>query len=216
MSTSKGYFDRIGADWDGMQESFFSERVRTRAFEVAEIVSGRRAVDLGAGTGFVTGGLLERGLHVIAVDQSAVMLKALRAKFPETAALDCRSGDAEKIPVDDACVDYCFANMLLHHVDNPQQAIQEMARIVRPGGRVVVTDLDAHDHQFLREEHHDRWMGFPRKDIQQWFREAGLMDVQVESVGETCCATSCAGESAAVSIFLGIGTVPGSILDEPC
>ena len=118
MNTSKEYFDTIGAGWDRLQQSFFSDRVRERAFQVAAIEPGRAAADLGAGTGFITGGLLGAGLRVIAVDRSKPMLDGLRAKFPDVEALDCRSGDAEQLPVDDASVDYCFANMSLHHIEN--------------------------------------------------------------------------------------------------
>ena len=208
MSTSKNYFDGIGAGWDRMQEDFFSEGVRERAFQVAEVESDRSAVDLGAGTGFITGGLLERGLRVIAVDQSAVMLDALRAKFSKTAKLDCRSGDAEQIPVDDACVDYCFANMCLHHVERPPQAIREMYRILKPGGRAVITDLDRHDHEFLRTEQHDRWMGFERDDVRGWFEESGFSNVDVSGIDEECCTSSEGEETASISIFVASGKKP--------
>ena len=103
-------------------------------------------------------------------------------------------------------MDFCFANMLLHHVEAPRVAIREMARVVRPGGRVVVTDMDEHDHEFLRSEQHDRWLGFRREEIRRWFRDAGLTEVRVEDLGETCCATACDGSAAAVSIFLAMGT----------
>lgn len=208
MNTSKEYFDTIGADWDRMQETFFSERVRVRAFQVAVIEPDRAAVDVGAGTGFITGALLGRGLRVIAVDQSPTMLEALRAKFPDTDALDCRIGDAEHLPVDDASVDYCFANMCLHHVERPAQAIREMVRILKPGGKIVITDLDSHDHAFLLTEHHDRWMGFDRDDIRHWFRETGLDDVSVEGIDEECCTTSLGGACAAIGIFVAAGTKP--------
>lgn len=59
-------------------------------------------------------------------------------------------------------MNYVFANMCPHHVENPPEAIREMARVVQPGGRLVITDLEPHDFTFLREEHHDRWMGFAR------------------------------------------------------
>ncbi|HXV76805.1 MAG TPA: methyltransferase domain-containing protein [Candidatus Polarisedimenticolaceae bacterium] len=205
MSGSKEYFDAIGAGWDRMQQSFFSERIRERAFAIAGVQAGRLAADLGAGTGFVTGGLLERGLRVIAVDQSPAMLATLRAKFPDA---DCRGGDAAALPIDDDRVAYCFANMFLHHVDDPPRAIGEMARVTAPGGRIVVTDLDLHQHEFLRVEHHDRWMGFARADVERWFRAAGLTEVHIACLDERCCACSEAGEQAAIGIFAASGTKP--------
>jgi ubiquinone/menaquinone biosynthesis C-methylase UbiE len=206
VSNSKEYFDNIGATWDRMREGFFSERVRERAFRIAEIEPGHAALDLGAGTGFITSGLLDRGLRVVAVDQSPAMLEALRAKFPDADSLDCRRGDAEHVPVDDVSVDYCFANMCLHHVERPPRAINEMVRILKPGGKVVVTDLDSHDHDFLRTEHRDRWMGFDRDEIRRWFREAGLDGVSVEGIDEECCTTERDGTPASISIFLALGT----------
>ena len=95
-----------------------------------------------------------------------------------------------------------FANMYLHHVPAPGEAVKEMARTLRPGGRLVITDLDAHDFESLREG----WMGFERSDLERWFREAGLSGVSMEDVGEHCGAESARGtESASVSIFAASG-----------
>jgi len=214
--SSRAYFDGIGAGWDRMREGFFPDHVRERALAVAAVEAGRLAVDLGAGTGFLTEALLARGVDVIAVDQSQVMLDALRGKFPRAtsppaasmpdhARLDCRTGEAEQLPIDDASVDYCLANMFLHHVERPAVAIAEMARILKPGGIAVITDLDAHRHTWLRDEHHDRWMGFDRLDIGAWLRDAGLGNVRVGDIGDRCRATSTAGDDAAISIFIASG-----------
>jgi SAM-dependent methyltransferase len=106
-------------------------------------------------------------------------------------------------------VDYVFANMFLHHVDSPPAAIREMARILKPGGRLVITDLDRHDFDFLRTEHCDRWMGFDRPDVARWLSVAGLVDVNIDCVGENCCAASQSGcGDAFVSIFVASGTLP--------
>jgi len=208
MSTSKNYFDAIGGDWDDLQQSFFSERVRIRAFQVAAIEPGKTAADVGAGTGFITGGLLDQGLRVISIDQSLKMLDALRGKFPSAESLDCRVGDAEQLPIEDASVDYCFANMCLHHVDHPERAIVEMTRILKPGGKAIITDLDSHEHTFLLTEHHDRWLGFERDKVLQWFRDAGLENVRIDGIDEECCTASHGDERAAISIFVASGTNP--------
>ncbi len=210
MNPSQGYFDRVAARWDRMRESFFSAAVRERALAVAGVRPGRVAADIGAGTGFMAEGLLLRGLRVIAIDPSAAMRDQLARKFAGTEGLELREGTAEALPLPDASVDYAFANMCLHHVEHPPRAIREMARILRPGGVLVVTDLDEHRFEFLRTEHHDRWLGFRREEVARWFREAGLVDVRVECAGEDCCARACSGDAyARVSIFLASGRKPG-------
>jgi ubiquinone/menaquinone biosynthesis C-methylase UbiE len=189
-----------------MREGFFSEAVREKAFFVAGVIPGKLAADIGAGSGFVTEGLIKSGIRAIAVDRSEAMLEEMRRKFGEGAAVEYRIGKAESLPLEERSVDYVFANMCLHHVESPSAAIREMARILKPGGRLVITDLDRHDFDFLRTEHCDRWMGFDRPDVARWFAEAGLVDVKIDCVGENCCASSQSGcGEAAVSIFVASG-----------
>ena len=203
---SKTYFDQVAPLWQQLQQSFFSEEVREKAFAAADIQAGQIAADIGAGAGFITEGLLARGLRVIAVDQSEAMLEQMRSKFAGSAKLDLRLGSAENLPIENHEVDCAFANMYLHHVPQPPQAIAEMARIMKSGGRLVITDLDKHSYQFLKTEHHDRWLGFKRETVRRWFEEAGLKEVSVVGVGQNCCATSsCGGECASVGIWVARG-----------
>jgi ubiquinone/menaquinone biosynthesis C-methylase UbiE len=199
---SKDYFDNVAPQWDEMRESFFSSAVRDKALAIIDARPGKIAGDIGAGSGFITEGLIRAGVQVIAVDQSETMLGVIKQKFEGTRCLDCRVGNAERLPIADATVDYAFANMSLHHVDSPQQAILEMARILKPRGKLVIADLDKHAFEFLKEEHHDRWMGFEAGEIRQWLAGAGLINIVIESAGETCCAQSeCGSEHARITIF---------------
>lgn len=200
------YFDAIAGQWDSMRSQLFSDEVRESALKLADVQAGRTAADIGAGTGFLTEGLLRNGLHVIAVDHSSEMLLRLRRKFVDTGRLRVRQGESELLPIDDGSVDYVFANMYLHHVESPGDAIREMARILRPSGTMVITDADEHTHEFLRVEHHDRWLGFKHDDVRRWFLEAGLKDVAVQGIGQKCRATSNArGETTAIRIFAASG-----------
>jgi ubiquinone/menaquinone biosynthesis C-methylase UbiE len=208
--SSKDYFDQVAGQWDTMRTAFFSDAVREKAYAVAGVKAGMLAADIGAGSGFITEGLLRGGVHVVCVDQSEAMLREMRRKFPD-ADIDLRLGQAESLPLADASVDLVFANMYLHHVERPAQAIAEMSRLLKPGGRLVITDLDEHTFEFLRTEQHDRWLGFPRLDVRLWFEQAGLVNVVVDCVGENCCAGSnCGGETATVSIFVACGVKPGA------
>lgn len=202
---SEEYFDQVANQWDRMRQNFFSESVREKALTVAGVQPGQLAADIGAGSGFITEGLLASGLGVIAVDRSGAMLAELKARLG-SAEIDCRVGESAALPIADGAVDHAFANMYLHHVESPADAIREMARILKPGGRLVITDLDEHTFAFLRDEHHDRWMGFQRGDVRRWFEEAGLKNVIVDCAGSNCCAQSETGEASAnISIFVAAG-----------
>ena len=111
MMSSNAYFNTVASDWDRMRSSFFSPAVRDKALTVALLEPGAWAGDIGAGTGFITEGLLARGVKVIAVDPSEDMLEQMRAKFGEGAGAVYRTGTAEQLPIDDACLDAVFANM---------------------------------------------------------------------------------------------------------
>lgn len=200
---SCGYFDSVAEEWDKMRSDFFSEKIREEAVKKSGIRSGNSAADIGAGTGFITEELLRNGIAVTAVDQSDEMLSIIQEKYPNVAAV---KGSGENLPIVDGSVDYAFANMYLHHVEEPAKAIQEMTRIIKSGGKVVITDLDTHDFEFLKTEQYDRWMGFDRNDIKKWFENAGLKNIKIECTGEECCADSACGcTSAKISVFIAYG-----------
>ncbi|MBI4670447.1 MAG: class I SAM-dependent methyltransferase [Chloroflexi bacterium] len=206
--SSLSYFNQVATQWDNLRQSFFSDAVRDKALDAAQVQSGALAADLGAGSGFITEGLVARGVRVIAVDQSDAMLHVMSAKFADEkfadrAAIEFRRGDADTLPIADGECDYVFANMYLHHTADPAHAIAEMARVLKPNGVVVITDADAHNFEFLREEQHDRWLGFARADIHKWFEQAGLRNIEVRDAEEKCCSTSnCETTRAEINIFL--------------
>jgi len=98
-----------------------------------------------------------------------------------------------------------LANMVLHHAPDPPRAISEMARALKPGGTLVITDADTHTHEWLRTEQHDRWLGFDRADIARWFRDAGLDNVSVNDTHELCSPSSQCGTKTAITIFIAQG-----------
>ena len=83
----------------------------------------------------------------------------------------------------DNSVDAAFANMVLHHAVTPVAMLEEMARIVRPGGTVGITDEVEHPYKWMREEHADIWLGFTPEQVEGFFREAGLTGYGYESLG---------------------------------
>jgi ubiquinone/menaquinone biosynthesis C-methylase UbiE len=210
--TSDIYFAEVANQWDAMRKVFFSDEVKETAFRKAGISTKdilAVAVDVGAGTGFVTEGLVKRGLQVIAVDPVPEMIEILKTKPFAKVDVDCRLGQAENLPIADKEVVFAFANMSLHHVEDPRQAIAEMFRVLQSKGRVVITDLDEHNVEVLRTEHNDRWMGFKREAVQGWLQEAGFEDIDIASVGSCCGSeTNMPSGGAGIGIFVASGRRP--------
>ncbi len=212
MSDNKGtreYFDSVANKWDDMRRQFFGEGVREAAIRAAEISTGSVVVDVGTGTGFIAEAALAAGARVIGVDSSDGMLAEVRSRFAGQ-AFEARAGDVESLPLQTGEADAVLANMVLHHAPDPAHAIHEMARALKPGGRLIITDADSHTREWLRTEQHDRWLGFKREDVARWFNAAGLREVGVVDTAELCCPTAKCGEEAAITIFLARGRKPAS------
>jgi ubiquinone/menaquinone biosynthesis C-methylase UbiE len=189
-----------------MRQTYFSERVRDLALSEARVQRGKLAADVGAGTGFITTGLIAHGLKVLAIDESLPMLQVLKNKTPGVADLCLCIGSAERLPVRKCAVDYVFANMCLHHVSHPAAAIAEMTRILNKEATLIITDLDAHTFEFLTEERTDRWMGFKKSDIRVWFAQAGLKDIRVSDTGQRAHVPSDSTDACAdIGIFMARG-----------
>jgi ubiquinone/menaquinone biosynthesis C-methylase UbiE len=206
---TREYFESVAHKWDEMRRLFFGEGVRNAAIAAANITSSSIVADVGTGTGFIAEGALVAGARVIGVDASDRMLAKARKRFAEK-RFEARAGDIESLPLSTGEVDVVLANMVLHHAPDPSRAICEMSRVLKPGGRLVITDADTHTHEWLRTEQHDRWLGFERAEIARWFGDGGLVDVTVTDTSELCCPTSECGTKAEITIFLARGIKPGS------
>ncbi len=206
---SAEYFERVAGQWDGLRTGYFGEAVRDAAIKRAYLRPEMVVADVGSGTGFMAAGLAPLVAQVYAVDGSAAMLEAGKANLAQFANVEQRLADGATLPFEDASLDAVFANMYLHHCPDPQAAIAEMVRVLKPGGRLMLTDMDRHTHDWLRTEMADVWLGFERADVRAWLRAAGLVNIVVDCTGECCSAAtkSAAGETMAdISIFLATGS----------
>lgn len=206
---NKEYFDQIANQWDSLRTSMYSDEVRTAVLERAGLHPESVVVDLGAGTGFLSQAIAPLVSAVHLVDTSAEMLGAARKNLADFSHVHYHLADGLNLPLPDAMADAVVANMYLHHAPDPALAIHEMARLLKPAGRLVITDLDTHAYDWLRQEHHDLWMGFDREDVRAWLEGAGLVNVLVEDTRQTCCSASrSGGETAQVSIFVASAAKP--------
>lgn len=178
---SRSFFDAVGPEWDALRKVWSDDLLRARA--VAQLVpAGLRAVDVGTGTGVFALELARLGLRVVAVDRSSRMLEAARSRIEAAGETDIelRAGDASALPLADGEVDAAFAHMVLQYLAAPGDALREMARVVRPGGLVVVADFASHERTWMREELGVLRLGFAREEIEALFEAAGLEGIRFE------------------------------------
>jgi ArsR family transcriptional regulator len=145
--------------------------------------------------------------RVVAVDISKEMLKHARARAKSLGLenVEFVKADLQDLPLDDATFDAAFATLVLHHAPDPAAAVREMARILRPGGTLVVVDLSAHVHDWLREEQGDVWLGFPRDELVSYLRKAGLSGVTFKVVSQV--ETGKKGGGHPLKLFVASGKV---------
>jgi ubiquinone/menaquinone biosynthesis C-methylase UbiE len=143
--------------------------------------------DLGAGDGSFALLLSQSAKRVIAVDSSEKMLEVGReqAQRAGVANVEFRLGDMEEVPVDAASVDVVFFSQSLHHALHPGRALQEAARILKAGGRIVILDLAKHRFEEARELYADEWLGFGEAELEQMLLDAHFKDVKVSVVDKS-------------------------------
>jgi len=202
------YFERVAGNWDAIRAGYFSAAVRDAAIAHAYLRPEMTVADIGCGTGFLAEGLAPQVAQVHALDGAPAMLEAAQRNLGRFANVAYHVTDGDMLPLPDASVDAALANMYLHHCPDPAAALQEMARILRPGGRLVITDMDRHTNEWMRAAMADEWLGFDRAEVKGWLREAGLVNVLVACSEQSCCATSEAAPEARaeISVFVATGT----------
>ncbi|MDB5569419.1 MAG: ArsR family transcriptional regulator [Hyphomicrobiales bacterium] len=171
------YFAEQAADWDRIRSLHVPEEEVERA--IGDIVGAgplRAVLDLGTGTGRMLQLLAPHAERVVGVDLSPAMLAVARAGVDRAGLrnVQLRQGDIYALPVERDSYDLVLVHQVLHYLDDPARALREAARAVRPGGRLVVVDFAPHEHEFLREKHAHRRLGFARAEIDDMLKELGL------------------------------------------
>jgi ubiquinone/menaquinone biosynthesis C-methylase UbiE/DNA-binding transcriptional ArsR family regulator len=184
-TAAQAYFRAHAAEWDRIRRLHAADAaVEAEIQAVLADRPFRSLLDLGTGTGRMLellGPELDRGLGI---DLSLDMLALARARLDRMGLRQCsvRQGDIYDLALPRDSFDVVIVHQVLHYLDDGARAIREAARVLRPQGRLLVIDFAPHEHEFLREEHAHRRLGFSEETVSQWLEQAGLDVISHHSV----------------------------------
>ncbi len=173
------YFSRI---YDGVNPIFYSEEMRRQVVDLAGVEEGFRVIEVGCGTGFTTSEIISTvgEQNVTAVDLTPEQMSKAVVKYPSSHFL---RGDAENLPFKNSSFDAAISAGSIEYWPNPRQGIEEMTRVTRSGGRVVVL-APRKPNNFAVRKFAESIMLFPStQQSVAWFVNAGLEDIRYYETG---------------------------------
>lgn len=171
------YFSENAPRWDRIRSLYIDEReVEAALVEIIATAAPRDLLDIGTGTGRMIEVLAPRVGQALGIDQSREMLAVARVNLERAGTSNgmVRLGDMYQLPLPDTSFDAVVVHQVLHYADRPAAAIAEAARVLRPGGVLIVVDFAPHLLEFLRDEHAHHRLGFADGEVAEWCRDAGL------------------------------------------
>jgi ubiquinone/menaquinone biosynthesis C-methylase UbiE/DNA-binding transcriptional ArsR family regulator len=177
QQAAESYFEQIAPQWDRLRSLYVSESAVEAALEEA-VGPGpfKRVVDLGTGSGRMLTLFGKKAKMSVGLDLSQNMLNIARANVSKAGLnkVELRHGDifATRLPA--ASADLVIVHQVLHYLADPFAAVAEAARLVCPGGRLVIVDFAPHDFEHMREAHQHRRLGFADQEINGWLTDSGL------------------------------------------
>lgn len=173
VTDSRAFFGRLGGEWDELRSDLFGERFTGEAL-LALVNPDAVVADIGCGTGQVSELLAPHVHRVIAVDREPAMIAAARKRLKRFTNIEFRRGEIGDLPLQKAEVDIALLSLVLHHVDDPGEAIEQIAGALRPRGVMMVLDMISHDRKVYRHTMGHVHLGFSEKDVRAWATRARL------------------------------------------
>jgi SAM-dependent methyltransferase len=178
---SQEFFATAAGDWDRLRSDLFGDGFYLWA--VLGLIDPTLVVgDLGCGTGQLTETIAPYVRRVIAVDGSTDMLDAARRRLLDRSNVDLRQGDLESLPLNAGDLDAAMLSLVLHYSPDPARALTEVARVVRPGGRLLVVDMLPHEREEYQQQMGHVWLGFSEKQMSRFLTGAGFDDIRTRAL----------------------------------
>ncbi len=177
VASAELYFATQAANWDRIRALHVAEeKVEAAMLDAVGPGPFRAVLDLGTGTGRMIELLAPLSDRAIGIDGSHAMLNVARARIERVGLrnVQLRQGDLYALPVERDGYDLVVIHQVLHYLEDPSRALREAARVLRPGGRLLVVDFAPHADESLRASHAHRRLGFTRGEIDGFMRDAGL------------------------------------------
>ena len=175
---SREFFATAAGKWDRLREDLFGDTFYLWA--VLGLIDPTLTVgDLGCGTGQLAETVAPYVRRVVAVDGSTEMLDAARKRLGEFSNVDVRKGELEALPIKDGELDAALLSLVLHYSAEPVRTLSEVARVCRPGAKVLVVDMLPHHHEEYQQQMGHVWLGFSEKQIVKFLTAAGFEDARV-------------------------------------
>lgn len=178
------WFEAHAGDWDAIRSLHIAEsEVEAEMGRVLGEDSLGSLIDIGTGTGRMLELFAPRAETALGIDRSSEMLRLARAKLADVANAELRQADLYALPVQDGGADTAILHHVLHFAQQPGAAIAEAARVLGPGGRLLIADFAPHEREELRTKDAHARLGFSDEQILGWFESYGLAPVLVETLG---------------------------------
>ncbi|GAA0638012.1 ArsR/SmtB family transcription factor [Brevundimonas lenta] len=176
-AAASAYFERVAPQWDRIRSLYVCETaVEAAILEAAGDGPFERVVDLGTGSGRMLTLLGKKARMSVGLDLSQNMLNIARTNVARAGLdkVELRHGDIFSTRLPQHSADLVLVHQVLHYLADPASAVAEAARLVAPGGRLLIVDFAPHALEHLREEHQHRRLGFADDEMRRWLGEAGL------------------------------------------
>ncbi|MCB4771131.1 metalloregulator ArsR/SmtB family transcription factor [Ancylobacter sp. Lp-2] len=175
---AQAYFRAHAHEWDALRRLHApDEQVEEAILEALQGIEIASLLDLGTGTGRILELFAPRIERGVGIDLSSDMLAVARANLERAGARNCtvRQGDIYSLALPRDAFDVVIVHQVLHFLEDAPRALKEAARVLKPGGHLLVVDFAPHDLEFLREAHAHRRLGFAPEVVEHWLSQAGLV-----------------------------------------